>query len=528
MFDLAVKNGLVADGRRTRPFAAHVYVKDGKIAEISGDEHPAGKIIDAGGQVVSPGFIDIHSHSDCSFQQNPTHEGKLAQGVTFELVGQCGVSLVPLNVKNRDSVIQTAAGSFGVPFDGNDFSACDFAGYAAELKRRGISVNLGGLIGHGTLRSFIAGWELRRLTAAETDAMIDLLDGLLSQGALGLSLGLIYPPGSFCDTSEIMALAGTLAKRDRLLAVHLRNENEGVFGAFDEMIGVARATGVRLQISHLKLMGEAQWGRAEELLARLDAARAEGIRVHCDQYPYTASSSGLTSCFPGWALEGGYNKLVERLRDSAEWERIKQTGLPELYRRGGPGRVVITDTHGVMKNCEGLDLNKAAEKMGLALFDAMRELLISCGGITGCVYHSIDSGDMLKIMARIDIATASDGTAYAISVPRDRFHPRSSSTFPRFLRLVREKRLMPLEDAVYKITALPAGLMGLENRIGRLAPGYPADITVFDYEKINDPADYQTPWLAPGGISHVVVNGVIAFENHCPGRNRPGMFYLMK
>ena len=527
-FDLVVKNGLVVDGSRSKAFAANVYVNDGKIAEISGGDYPAAKSIDAAGQIVSPGFIDIHSHSDCSFQQNPTHEGKLCQGVTFELVGQCGSSLVPLNEKNRDSVIRTVGASFGVPFDGNAFSGRDFADYAEELTRRGVSVNLGGLIGHGTLRSYIAGWDLRQLKAAEMSAMCGLLDGLLSQGALGLSLGLIYPPGSFCDTKEILALAETLAKRGRLLAVHMRNENEGVFNALDEMIGVAKTTGVRLQVSHLKLMGESQWGRAGELLDKLDAACSDGVRVHCDQYPYTASSSALTSCFPSWAMEGGYGRLVERLKDAAEWEKIKQTGFPELYKRAGPERVVITDTCGMQKDYEGLNLNEAAEKMGAPLFETMKELLVSCGGIIGCIYHSIDEGDMLKIMARTDIAAASDGTAYPVSESRAMFHPRSSSTFPRFLRLVRENSLMPIEDAVYKITALPASLMGLENSIGRLAPGMAADITVFDNKKISDHADYQSPWLLPEGIGCVIVNGGIVYENQKAAQNRPGRFYLAK
>jgi len=528
VFDLAVKNGLIVNGSLSKPFVAHVYIKDGKIQEISSEEHSAEKIIDANGRAVSPGFIDIHSHSDCSFQQNPAHEGKLSQGVTFELVGQCGSSLVPLNDKNRDSVIRTVGSSFGVLFDNSAFMGSDLDDYAAEIRQRGISLNIGALIGHGTLRSYIAGWEMRQLTSEEMDAMCDLLDWLLLQGALGLSFGLIYPPGSFCDTNEILRLAEILAKRDRLLAVHMRNENEGVFRAFDEMISVAKASGVRLQISHLKLMGETQWGRADELLAKLDAARAEGIRVHCDQYPYTASSSALTSCLPPEALEGGYGRLVERLSSSEEWEKILQTGLPELYKRGGPGRVVITDTNNLLKEYEGLNLNEAAEKMGVTLFEAMRQMLISCKGIIGCVYHSMDESDMLKIMARTDIAAASDGTAYTVSDSQKRYHPRSTSTFPRFLAIARDKALMPLETAINKITSLPADIMGLGHRIGSLAPGFPADITVFDYEKITDRADYQNPWLLPEGIECVIVNGEIAYENSKATQNRPGRFYLMK
>lgn len=529
MFDYAIKNGTAVDGSRQKPYVATLYLKDGRIAEISAnDSKPAHCSVDAAGRVVSSGFVDIHSHSDCSYLTVPTHEGKLVGGVTFELVGQCGISAIPLNKNNQAQTLRYVSDNFGTELDAKTFSATDFAGYASHIEQSGVSVNIGGLIGHGTLRGSVVGWEMRQLSSVETETMCALLDQQLSQGAIGLSLGLIYPPGSFCDTEEIIALAKVVARRDRILAVHLRNENKGVFDALDEMISVAKKTGVKLQISHLKLMGREQWGRAGELLARVDLARAQGVRIHCDQYPYCATSSALTSCLPKWALEGGFGQLVERLNDPETFAKIAANDMPEMQNRGGPDRIVISDTHGAFTEVEGMTLGEAADFMNLAVTESIRQILIRCGGVVRCIYHSIDRGDMLKIMARTDVATVSDGTAYSLSNMPGKLHPRNTSSFPCFLRTVREEGVMPLEDAVYKITALPATLMGLGNRIGYLREGYAADITVFDYNTVADTATYQQACLAPVGIDYVFVNGELVLDHGKITDMRPGRVYRMR
>ena len=277
MFDAVIQNGLVVDGTRARPYRASVYLKDGKIAEISEDaQKPAKTVYDAAGHVVAPGFIDIHSHSDVSYLATPTMEAKLIGGVTFELVGQCGISPIPICDRNAEMTLRNQSSVVSLGLTPENFPARDMAGYAEDVERHGISINLGALIGHGSLRSYVIGWELRQLTSDELTQMCNLLDRMLEQGAAGVSFGLIYPPGSFCNTEEIAALARVVARHDKLLAVHMRNENKGVFDALDEMIGVALETGVKLEISHFKLMGSTQWGRADELLAKVDLARARG------------------------------------------------------------------------------------------------------------------------------------------------------------------------------------------------------------------------------------------------------------
>ena len=508
MFDLAVKNGLVVDGGRENAFIGTVYLKDGKIAEVFTDDSKAADAsIDARGKVISPGFVDIHSHSDRTFLSDPTHESKLLGGVTFELVGQCGISATPVS-------------------DPDTPGFANFTEYADAVEKTRVSVNLGGLIGHGTLRACVAGWEMRRLTDAEMRQMRLLLDEQLSQGAFGLSLGLIYPPGSFCDTDELVALAEMVASHDKMLAVHMRNENKGVFDALDEMLSVAKKTGVRLEISHLKLMGTGQWGQANKLLHKLELARAQGVRVHGDQYPYTASNSGLTSCLPVWVADGGPAKLIERLQDQVSWKAIVADGLLELEERGGPDRVVIRDTVGNFPELGGMTLNEAASHLRLPLFEAIRQILVRCKGTVHCTYHSMDRGDMLKILSRTDIAVASDSSAYSSIRGRSRKpHPRCIGTFARFLQTVREEKLLSLEDAIYKITVLPATWLGLGDRIGRLLPGYSGDITIFDFDTIADRATYEESLIRPVGISHVLINGKAAFADGIITDERAGCFY---
>ncbi len=528
MFDYAIKNGKIVDGSRQKPYLGTLYLKDGQIADISTDDSkPARRSLNAAGRVVAPGFLDIHSHSDCSYLSVPTHEGKLVGGVTFELVGLCGISAIPLNENNLSQTLRNVSDNFNMKLTADIFPATDFNSYASHIEQTKVSVNIGALIGHGTLRGCVAGWEMRQLTPDEIKAMCDLLDLQLSQGALGLSLGLIYPPGSFCNTEEIVALAEIVAKHDRILAVHVRNENKGVFDALDEMIGVAAKTGVKLQISHLKLMGVEQWGRANELLAKIDLARAKGVRIHADQYPYCATSSALTSCLPKWSLEGGFAELVKRLNDPEISAKIAADDMPEMQSRGGPDRIVISDTRGFLPEVEGMTLSEAADLMKVPVVEFIRQILIRCEGVVRCIYHSIDRTDMLTIMARRDIATVSDGTAYALSAMPGKLHPRNTSSFPCFLRTVREEQLMSLEDAAYKMTALPATLIGLDNKIGYLRQGYAADITIFDYKTVADTATYEKANLKPVGIDYVFVNGELVLDHGQVTDERPGRVYRL-
>jgi N-acyl-D-amino-acid deacylase len=526
MFDFAIKNGLIVDGCREKPFIGSVYTKGNHIAQICKDPSlPAAQSIDAHDLVVAPGFVDIHSHSDLSFLSTPTLAGKLLQGVTFELTGQCGISAIPINEQNRAETLRTVGTSMGVFFNESAFDAVDFSTYRQALTENGIAINQSMLIGHGTLRSFVIGFEMRQLTSEELSRMCRILEDLLSQGALGLSLGLIYPPGSFCETDELIALATVVAQADKLLAVHMRDEGSNVFHAFDEIVEVARRTGVRLQISHLKLMGTTQMGNADKLLQKLEEARRSGIQIHCDQYPYTASSTTLSALLPQWALDGGTEMLISRLHDPSQWAQILADGTPKLLERGGSQSVVICQTANLYQEFEGKTLAEVAVAMKCSEWEAIREILTRTNASTYCAYHCIDRGDMLKIMARDDIAVASDGTAYDLSNLPGKPHPRSIGTFPRFISIVREERLMPLEEAVYKMSALPARLIGLGDRIGKLTPGFPADITIFDFNETRDNATFEDPGRSPSGIAYVLVNGTLVLQNSVIAKSRPGKFY---
>jgi len=529
MFDAVIKNGLIVDGTRAKPYNAALYIKDGKIAEISADgDKPAKNVYDAAGHVVAPGFIDIHSHSDISYLATPTMEAKLIGGVTFELVGQCGISAVPMCDRNIELNLSSQSSVVKFRPNRDNFIPRDVLSYAKDVEEHGISINVGTLIGHGAIRSSVIGWEMRQMTEEELADACDLLDKMLEQGAAGISFGLIYPPGSFCDTSEILALAKVVAKHDKILAVHMRNENKGVFDALDEMIGVALKTGVKLQISHLKLMGSTQFGRTDELFAKIELARAKGVRIHADQYPYSTSHSVLTSSFPKWVTAGGYPALVERLKDDETFAEIIKDGLPEMYNRGGPENITVGEIpNGDYPEIIGKNLIEIAEMLNMDLFDALRHILIKCNGCIQCLYKCMDDNDVLTIMSRKDVCVCSDGAAFPLDDPNGHVHPRNTGTFPRFLKMVRENDLMPIEDAVYKITGLPATLMGCADRIGFLKPGMNADITVFDFDTVEDGATFEHPTLKPAGIDMVFVNGEVVLDHGVFTENRPGKVMLV-
>ena len=528
MFDFMLKNGLIVDGTGKKPYAGTLYAKDGKIAKIApavAPAEPAAEVFDAAGHIVAPGFINLHTHSDNSYITAPTYESMLTSGVTFELCGQCGLSCIPIRSERT-----SGSGGALLKLTPAQLKALprDMTEYAEAIRKRGTSINVGMMIGHGALREAVVGLDQRPLTEAETAEMCALLDRELKAGALGGTFGLIYAPGSFCDTEEIKALARVCAANNKVLSVHMRNENRRVFEALDEMLEVARETGVRLEISHLKLMGKTMWGRAGELLAKVDMARAKGIAIHCDQYPYDASHSGLYSSFPKEALDGGHYVFSQNLKDDAFWDRVSDHGtLPEMEFRGGAENIVVSDIGGPdWPELIGKSLTQIAEMLGTSVPDAVRRILIHCEGRIQCVYHNMSMEDVLTIMSRRDVSVVSDGTAYDLSNYGGRPHPRNAGTFARFFRLVRENNLMPIEDAVYKVTGLPSSIMGTDDAFGFLKEGMDATITVFDKDTITDNATYDRPNLRSEGIDYVFVNGQKVLDHGTITDARPGRCVL--
>lgn len=504
--DYILKGGIIVDGTRSKPYKAALVIRDGIIKDITSDEaNYEGNTIDVKGKIISPGFIDIHTHSDICYLLPYTPVSKIYQGITTEIVGNCGVSVIPITKESQKATTDYFNGILEVKST-KALTSKDMAEYTKELNNSKLPVNLGVLIGHGTLRGTVVGFDDRRPTTEEMDKMCGMLDYELKNGAFGLSLGLIYPPGNFSDTRELIRLAEILKDNGDILTVHMRNEGNRIFEALDEMLYVARKTGVHLHISHLKLIGKKQWGKSDILLKKIDGARQNGLNITCDQYPYNATSTSLSALVPGWAHGGGTERMLERL--------VKQNpGLDndiqsEMENRGGPGCISISGTKGYMTEAEGRNIQQISKLLNLNPVDAIKKVLINTKGNAAAVYHSLNLDDVINIMQKMYISVGSDGYAFSYDpqYTTTNPHPRSFGTFPKFFQMVRENNVMPIEDAVYKVTKLAADTLGITDR-GMLLPGKIADITVFDPEKIKDNSTFKNSVAKPSGIEHVFVNG---------------------
>lgn len=510
MYDYVLKNGCIVDGSRGEPYCADLCIRDGRIAEIAPNAGEGIRTIDVSGLVVTPGFIDIHAHSDASPLVGYLVESKLAQGVTTEICGNCGISLLPTEPGCEAAVQEYFSSELELPLNGKQITMPSMPEYVRTVRNSGTALNVGMLVGHGTLRLSVMGFVDRAPTAQELERMKALLDRELSAGAMGMSLGLIYPPSAYGTTDELTELAKVVKKHDAILAVHMRSESVRIFEAVDEMLTVAEKSGVHLEISHLKLIGKPQWGRGEELLRKIRDARSHGIHVTCDQYPYTASSTALTALMPNWSHAGGNEEMLRRLceREGTLCEEMAQ----EMENRGGPDAILITSTHGSHPEYEGKTVRELAQEFDLSPLDTVVRILIACKVSVACVFFCINEEDMLAIMAEPFVCVGSDGYSFSYDAQYTKTvpHPRSFATFPQFFQIVREKQLMPLQDAVYKATALPAQILGLHDR-GQLKKGMAADITVWDAKRIASRSTYLDSKLRPVGIPYVFVGGKLAY-----------------
>lgn len=527
MYDLVIQNGMVADGTGGKLRKADVCILDGKIAELcdrfTGE---AKQTIDASGHIVAPGFIDIHTHSDAfPLVQEFEPLAKLYQGVTLEITGNCGVSTLPSNAVRRAETNGYYQKVLGISFESLTLQEDSISDLAARVQLAPPSIHYGVLIGHGTLRGSVMGFGLRDPEPGELAEMERVLERELQRGAFGLSLGLIYPPSSFGKIDEITALAKVVKKYNGIVSVHMRSEGPRVFEAVEEMLEVTRRSGCHLQISHLKLMGKPQWGRAKELLQKIEDARAEGLEITCDQYPYNATSTSMTALCPKWSHDGGIGKLVERLAQPTE--QLLADIRQEMENRGGPEAVMIVSTMGAMPQAHGKNLLQLSEELGCTPEQAAATCMLQSNGAVLCNYFSLSMNDVLEIMKDTRIAVGSDGVNYPYSeaVAKDSPHPRNFSTFPRFLQTVREHTLMPVETAVYKMTGLPAAILGIADR-GVLEPGKVADITLFDFDTVEDRSSYMDSMRQPAGIPTVIVAGVPALLNGQRTDSRTGSILL--
>ncbi|WP_144119065.1 N-acyl-D-amino-acid deacylase family protein [Catellatospora sichuanensis] len=503
MHDLLLRGGTVYDGLGGPGAVADVAVTGDQVVALGADLGPARRVIDVTGLAVAPGFIDAHSHSDPVPLMPDPQPFKLYQGVTTEIVGNCGFSFAPLD----DATIEATGPLFAEMAGGVPVVPRDFAGYLADIAAAGPTNHIAALVGHNTLRAYANGMD-ERLRPGALAQMCRLADEAFAAGAVGLSSGLIYPPGSYGDTDELVALARVAHRWNRPYTTHLRNEDDRLAEAMDEAITIATRARVRLQISHCKVAGRANHGGGKALLARLHAARQSGVDVRGDQYPYRAGGTFLNALLPGAALIGGTAAMRARLADPAGRARLRAMA-EDLTRPNGfwarvtPADVLVT-THGTRPEATGRTL---AELAGSGdPFDTLCAVLVDDPG-AGMVITLMAEEDVETIMADPLIGIGSDN-----GPPVGLQHPRTWGCFPRVLgEYVRERGLLTLSEAVRKMTSAIADQFGLAGR-GYVGAGAVADLVVFDPATIGHDGTYAVPDVRPTGVEYVLLAGQAVVE----------------
>ncbi len=507
-FDILFEGGHVVDGSGNTWFRADVGVVGDKIEDV-GDLRgaKAARRVDAKGHMVAPGFMDIHSHSDIPLLVDPRVESKVYQGITVEVVGNCGTSAAPMNKPVK--AYRDKYGRGGVP-DDFEYDWVTVKDYFDRVDRQGVSFNVATWVGHGTVRQNVMGYENREPTDTELRKMRKLVDDAMKDGAYGMSTGLIYPPSVYGKTPEIIELAKVSAKHGGLYASHIRGEEkESLLDAVREAIEIGEKAELPVQIAHFKASGKKAWGMTKQSLALVEEARARGIDVAYDQYPYVASSTGLAAIIPHWGHEGGPEKMMERLRDP---EQRKRMAREQRMERDWDGVLVVFAKNNPQYN--GKTIAEIAKEQGKKPHDAVCDLLLAENTVVPSVMFGMNEEDVKYVMKSPIGMVGSDGSAIS---PRGilgigRPHPRFYGTFPRVLgHYAREEKVISMEEAVRKMTSAPAQRLGLKNR-GLLREGYKADVVVFDPATVKDEATFTDPHRFPTGIPYVVCNGVFTID----------------
>jgi dihydroorotase/N-acyl-D-amino-acid deacylase len=496
-YDLVLRNGRVVDGTGSPWYRSDVAIRDGLIAAIGPSlAGPAHREIDVAGQVIAPGFVDVHSHGSGGLFEVPTADNYIRQGVTTMIAGPDGSSPLPL----------------GAWFD--------------SVEELPTTINVGSMVGQGTIRSRVVGRVDRLATPEELDQMRSIAEQAMHDGALGLSTGLFYVPGTFTPTEEVIEIARVVGRLGGIHKSHMRDEASGILESVRETIRIGEEGGLPTQITHHKVIGAGYWGASAETLRLVDEARARGVDVTIDQYPYTASATSIQAAlFPAWAQAGGLVSMQERLADPAQRSRIREESarIIELERGGGdPERVVISSC-GWDDTLAGKTLGDVITLRGLeeSLWGAADAAMwLTEEGGCGGIFHAISEDDVVRIMRHPASMIASDGGIIVFG--RAQPHPRSYGTFARVLsEYVRELGVLTLEEAVRKMSAFPAQRMGLRDR-GLIRPGMVADVAVFDPARVRDPATFEEPHQYAEGFSLVLVHGEIVLDGDRVTDARPG------
>lgn len=510
--DILIKNGLVFDGSGSQPLDADIAISGDRIAFV-GEKTVAGlkkwgkphRTIDAEGMAVTPGFIDTHAHSEFTLLADSRAEGKIHQGITTEINGNCGLSAAPLYgeaLKQREE-------------DFRDLDIVErwstFREYFGILGERRIPYNFVTLAGHGNIRACVAGYEDRKLTAEEVKKMKAILRKAVREGAIGLSTGLIYPPGVYSDEGELVELAGCVSKL--IYTSHMRSEGDRLIESVDEVITIAKRSGIKGHISHIKTSGAKNWKKIDDVVRRIEKAQEENVRITCDRYPYTASSTDLDTLLPSWAYEGGAGEELVKLKNPALREKIKKQILSEHAGENYWEDVYVSSVSSEKNRwMEGKSVAYIANRRNSGPAEILLGILIEEKLRVGAIFSSMSEENLIKFLSLPYVMIGTDSSARSASgvTRRGKPHPRGFGSFPRFLgRYVRDRSLLSMGEAIHKITMLPAETFGVHKR-GVLKKGAFADIVIFDPGKIVDKATFEEPFLKPEGIHCVIVNGLPA------------------
>ncbi|MEX2534502.1 MAG: D-aminoacylase [Trueperaceae bacterium] len=498
MLDILFRDARIVDGSGNPWFRGDVGVEAGQIASIGDLSGSSARlVVEAHDAYLTPGFIDVHTHSDFSLPAFPRAESLISQGITTEVVGNCGLTPHPVDPE-RIELIQKYTAFLGATMPWDWSSTAQFLEYMESLP---LSHDVLSLVGHGSIRVAVMGFDNRAPTSSELDLMKRYVAEAMEAGAAGLSTGLIYAPGSFASSDELIELCSVVRRFRGIYTTHLRDESAGLMAAVEEALQIGKSAGVPVQFSHHKVMGEANWGLVRESLSRIDRARREGQDVTLDQYPYTGSSTTFSVFLPGWALEGGVAGLLERLGDNESRHRIAVAA-----QRMDWNQVLIAGLNrSEDKDYEGLSIHQLGAALAKDPFEAALDLILSEGGPFSIVRFGMAEQDVKYVMRHPHVMVASDGHAMSPKLG-GKPHPRSYGTFPRVLgRYTDELGGLSLEESVRKMTSLPAQRFGLWDR-GLIRPGQRADLNLLG-PTISDTATFSEPHSYSRGVESVMVNG---------------------
>ena len=520
-YDLVIKDGLVFDGLGNPGFVTDIGISGASIKYIGRISSGRGvRVVDARGLAVAPGFIDAHDHTDVQLLVNPKAESSIHQGITTLISGNCGSSPFPI----ADEIFEDEKESLKKQYD-LDLTWRDITGFFAKLEERGMALNYATLVGQGAIRGAAMGFNDRAPKPEELEKMKALVAENVKNGALGMSSGLEYTPGSFALADEIAELCKITAGLGGVYATHMRDEGDFLIESLDETIGVAKKSGVSLQISHLKVAYPANWHKIDAALAKIEEAKNEGVDIFCDRYPYIAGATGLDFNFPLWARQGTTEEFIARLKDPYLDRRLRGYLAEREKKMGSWDKIIISNVLSEKNRVfEGQDVLQASKLAGKPPYEFMRDLLIEEKDNVGMIIFLGTEANLKRILAHPLVGIGTDGEALAPYgvLGRGKPHPRKYGTFPRVLgKYVREERLIKLEEMLKKMTSLPAKKFGLAKR-GILQNESYADIVVFDPDRVIDRATWSDPHQYPAGIDYVLVNGQVVIEGGAHTGKLPG------